>query len=309
MEPALKQRLIGAAVLVVLAVIFLPMVFDGSKSVDTQTVDLSIPATPDREFETRVVPLEADPPQADPDPNRIATVDTAAPDRPDALAGNEPKDTASATPPASETEAAPAPAAAAFGPAGSTVSTPTEAGPAAAPAPQPGGRYIVSFGSYSRPENATALVTQLERGGIPARAENAQVNGKPGMRVRAGPYAMRGEAESVRLLASRVRADVPATIVEVDDTPTSDAAPAPAGSRPGAWAVQVGAFQDEADAIARRDKLVGSGYAAFVDPVRAAGGTLYRVRIGPEVVRANADRLRDELKSRFQLDGLVVSHP
>ena len=308
MEPALKQRLIGAAVLVVLAVIFVPMVFDGSKSVDTQTVDLSIPATPDREFETRVVPLETAPQGgtaiSEPDPNRIATVDTAAPDRPDALAGNEPPEVAEPAAPQPAAPATPAPAA-----SEPAVAAPDQPDAAPAPAPQAGGRYIVSFGSYSKAENATALVTQLERGGIPARAENAQVNGKPGMRVRAGPYAMRGEAESVRLLATRVRADVPASIVEVDDTPTADAPPAPAGAKPGGWAVQVGAFQTESDAIAQRDKLSGAGYAAFVDPVRAAGGTLYRVRIGPELVRANADRLRDELKSRFQLDGLVVNHP
>ena len=46
-----------------------------------------------------------------------------------------------------------------------------------------------------------------------------------------------------------------------------------------------------------------------VDPVAAADGTLYRVRVGPEALRANAEKLRDALKSRFKLDGLVVTQP
>lgn len=296
MEPALKQRLIGAAVLVVLAVIFVPMVFDGSRSIDTQTVDLSIPATPDQEFETRVVPLDADRPQpvaaAVPanDPDRLATVDTAAPARADAL--EEP-----ATAPPPTLTAAPQAAAQAQAVAPQT------------PATNPSGRYVVSFGSYARPENANALVAQFKRGGIPVHAESAQVNGKPGLRVRTGPYAMRTEAETVRLLAKRVRADVPASVVEIDDTPAADAPAAAPGPKSSAWAVQVGAFQTEDDANARRDKLRGAGFAAFVDPVRAEAGTLYRVRIGPETLRANADRVRDEVKARFQLDGLIVTHP
>ena len=58
MEPALKQRLIGAAVLVALAVIFLPMLIKGpAPESGVSDVSLDLPAPPGGEFETRELPL------------------------------------------------------------------------------------------------------------------------------------------------------------------------------------------------------------------------------------------------------------
>ncbi|MEO7251290.1 MAG: sporulation protein, partial [Arenimonas sp.] len=59
MDSPIKQRLIGAAVLAALAVIFLPMLLKGPdvKEPDAATVPLSMPATPGQEFETRELPL------------------------------------------------------------------------------------------------------------------------------------------------------------------------------------------------------------------------------------------------------------
>ena len=61
MEPALKQRLIGAAVLVALAVIFLPMLIKGpAPESGVSDVSLDVPAQPgDDGMETRELPLLA----------------------------------------------------------------------------------------------------------------------------------------------------------------------------------------------------------------------------------------------------------
>ena len=91
MDSALKQRLIGAAVLVALAMIFLPMLLKGPDTTepDAARVPLEMPAAPDQAFETREVPLTLPAPEApdggvlgmDPrpaasdDPNAVATVD------------------------------------------------------------------------------------------------------------------------------------------------------------------------------------------------------------------------------------------
>ena len=40
-----------------------------------------------------------------------------------------------------------------------------------------------------------------------------------------------------------------------------------------------------------------------------ANNTLYRVRVGPEAQRANADKLRDSLRAKFGLNGNVVTQP
>ena len=57
MEPSLKTRLLGAAVLIALAVLFLPMMFPSTppKTDADQTVSLAIPPAPDRELQTRTL--------------------------------------------------------------------------------------------------------------------------------------------------------------------------------------------------------------------------------------------------------------
>jgi len=289
MDPALKQRMLGAAVLIVLAIIFVPMLLDGAPSGRSETVDLTIPDAPDRDFETRVVPLDASTPAPLPadDPNAVATVEAAATKPPDALAGSEPP-----LPPS---------------PAATPIAVAT---PAAAASPgTPGGRYVVSFGTYGQRANADKLVADLKKGQVPAYADEVQVDGKPMLRVRAGPFVDRTQAEQARLLAKQARSDVAGNVVETDDTPAADAAPPVSAARVTGWAVQVGAYKVEAEANQQRDKLRAGGYAAFVDPVRNADGTLYRVRVGPEALRANAEKLRDALRSRYKVDGLVVTQP
>ena len=58
METALKQRLVGAAVLVALAVIFLPMLIQGpAPESGAADVSLDVPPQPGGDFETREIPL------------------------------------------------------------------------------------------------------------------------------------------------------------------------------------------------------------------------------------------------------------
>ena len=60
MDAALKQRLIGATVLVALAVIFLPMLVDGpdaERETAGEQLSLDLPTPPDRPMETREIPL------------------------------------------------------------------------------------------------------------------------------------------------------------------------------------------------------------------------------------------------------------
>src|SRR5690606_23421606 len=82
--------------------------------------------------------------------------------------------------------------------------------------------------------------------------------------------------------------------------------PTPAASNVG-FAVQMGAFSSEADAIALRDRLRAAGFSAIVQPVRTDKGTLSRVRVGPVATRAEAEQLRGRLAA--QGGGMVVPHP
>ena len=299
MDPALKKRMIGAAVLVVLAIIFVPMLFSGRPPSRTESVDLNLPTPPDREFKTRVVPLE--PPKATPAPgvdaDHVATIDTAATKKPDALEPTPAKPTAAPSPP---TPAKPEPA----------KPEPAAAKPEPPPAPEPHGRYAVSFGTYAKKDNAEKLVADLKHAGISAYADSVEANGGPALRVRAGPYADKSEAEKARLIAKRTRADAPGKLVEVDDTPAKDvpAAAVPAKVATG-WSVQVGAYGSQADADGKRDSLRKAGFAAFVEPIRTEKGTLFRVRVGPHALRADAEKAKAELKEKMKLDGTIVTQP
>ena len=60
MDSALKQRLLGAAVLIALAVIFLPMFFSSTPpKQENTTLGLNIPPAPERNFETRNLAVDA----------------------------------------------------------------------------------------------------------------------------------------------------------------------------------------------------------------------------------------------------------
>ncbi len=339
MDSALKQRLIGAAVLVALAMIFLPMLLMGPDTAepDAAQVPMDMPAAPDQEFETRELPLTV--PAQDTPEGGVLGMDTAPPDggNPDGLVtlgpdgrpvggsavGTEPEaavdpvdeppvaavDAASGEPvaptPATPEPEAPAPVAA----------TPA---PAAAPLPAStaGGRYVVNVGSFSNLANARALADKLRAQGLPITSETVDVAGKPAMRLRVGPYAERTVAEAARLRVEGVTGgSAPVIALDAGAAPRPTAAPAAPAPRPAAaagvgFAVQLGALSSEADASALRDRARAAGFVAFHQRVNTDRGAVWRVRVGPEADRAAADRLRTQVAEKLGLkDAIVVSHP
>lgn len=322
MDAALKQRLVGAAVLVALAVIFLPMLVGGPEPQDDAvSVPLDIPPAPDRDFETRDVPIAppgaggAATPAAD-DPNRIVTVDAQSAPRVDAApeATSTPSaDPAVATPPPSSSataqESKPPAATSAPAATSSAPSTVPETQTPPAPVVTPGGRFVVNLGSYGNAANANSLIAALKAAGLPAYAESIPLDGKPAQRVRLGPYAQRGEAEAARLAATRVRTDLKPAVVALDET---EAAKAPVAARApvaSGFAVQLGALATEADANALRARARNAGFTAYVERADTERGPLWRVRVGPELQRANAEKLKASIASKLQIDGVIVSHP
>ncbi|MBA8888065.1 DedD protein [Dokdonella fugitiva] len=308
MDLSLKQRLLGAAVLIALAVIFVPMLISGSapqKSAEMETSTLAIPPAPDREFQTRVLPVDpsaanpttpASAPPPSPAPETIATVDTATAPKPaPPPATPAPAQVATATPPK------PAPA----------KPEPAKPEPEAAK-PVPGqaanGRYYVNLGVYASSKNAQDLVASLKKGGFPAATEASEVQGKPAERVRVGPFADRAAAEAARLRIKQARPSVPGSVVATAEDAKADAPASalPAG-RAGGWAVQLGALKTAEDANKLRDRVKNAGFVAFVDKVDANGTTLWRVRAGPEVDRGAAEKLRAGIKDKLKLDGIVVT--
>lgn len=76
-----------------------------------------------------------------------------------------------------------------------------------------------------------------------------------------------------------------------------------------AWALQAGSFSEQANALVLRDQLRGKGYPAYIDEQKAAEGSAYRVRIGPELDRDRIEKLRLKLEAEDKIVGMVVKHP
>ncbi len=343
MDTPLKQRLIGAIVLVALAVIFLPMLVKGpAPDSGVANVPISAPAAPsDGQFETRELPLVA--------PTGGATGLQSG---------------ASTTQPLADS------AAVAANPA------PADTSPAVA-----AGNYAVSFGAYASEADADRVIASLKSAQLAGFREPATINGRQAWRVRVGLYADRALAEAGRLQAVKVRNDVKAEVITLDaraDTavaatpaataPSPSAAPAassaaaapsgntvkteslpaepvaaakpepkpaapkpepkpapapkpdtaaaapvtapaaPAASSVG-FAVQLGAFGQAAEANALRDKVRAAGFSAFVEQVRTDKGTLNRVRVGPVANRADAENLKAQVAAKVGVAGMVRPHP
>ncbi|MBL1141319.1 MAG: hypothetical protein HND53_04725 [Proteobacteria bacterium] len=76
-----------------------------------------------------------------------------------------------------------------------------------------------------------------------------------------------------------------------------------------AWVVQLGSFSDKVNADKLNLRLRKEGFPAFVEPLTKNGKTTYRVRVGPEILRSDADDLLKRVKAKMKLDGIVLSYP
>jgi DedD protein len=295
MDLSLKQRLLGAVVLIALAVIFVPMLLSGpAPQATSETVNLAIPPAPDREFQNRVLPVDTATPNPASEtkpadaPAVVTTEPEATIDTPRRPAEIPQPTVATATPPPTPVAEKPTP---------TKPAAPAKPEPESAAAPEPGraanGSFFVQLGVYAETKNADDLVAALKQGGFPAFAESTEYQGKSVRRVRVGPFDDRAAAEAARLRIKQIKPTVPGSVVALAEDAKADApASALPANRAGGWAVQLGAFRTVDEANKMRDRLKNAGFVAFVDKADTASGTLWRVRAGPETDRGNADKLK-----------------
>ncbi|MCF7985880.1 MAG: SPOR domain-containing protein [Thiohalocapsa sp.] len=213
MDEGAKRRLVGAAVLVALAVIFVPMlVDDGGREADPQGDPIYVPESPDfdsayegpsatgDDMSNTQLPAPELPTYAD------DTTPEAFPEWSDELPVPEPpqmpSDDVSVARPAPESAAESATAAATQAPARQAASRaapePTPEQPKAkGPKPVPAGAsaWVVQVASLGSAESAEQLQDDLRVKGYPAFVEQAVVNGRRYYRVRVGPEVDRSLAD------------------------------------------------------------------------------------------------------------------
>ncbi len=226
----MKQRLIGAAVLILLVVIFFPLLFDEPR--ESSIVDTNIPAQPKTGFNSKVTPLDEPPP--------IPQTPVIADESPATIV---------------EQDAAEVPA---------------EINPDA--------------------QNVTEVPAEIN----PDTED--------------GPSVIAEDAESVPVTEPAASAElaIPDQPPETDTSTSDDIAKEmdnSAGERQAvsAWVIQLGSFANEQNALKLRDQLRDKGYTTFVEAVDARGAKVFRVRIGPELERAQAEAIRDKLEQELKI--------
>lgn len=200
-----KNRLIGSAILVLIGVIGFPLLVD--RTPRPVAVDLPI-EIPDR---NKVLPL-------------------AAPEIPAPMTAAEPASAPVAAAPAPLTAVAPAavekPAAEKPAPKPAV-----KTAPAAKPAPKAGksdaktetrktesksahdGRYVVQVGSFAEESRAREARAKLERAGLKNYTQAVETKDGRRIRVRAGPFASKAEAD--RAAEKIKRLDLPAAVLSL----------------------------------------------------------------------------------------------
>ena len=321
----MKTRLLGAFVLIALAVLFVPMFFSSTppSAAGDQAVSLAIPPAPDRDLQTRTMSLDPDAPassgtaapvipastqsSAPASSDRLATVD---------IASRRPHDVemepGAATPAQAPQPQTTQPEAAAPKPAEKPADEPAIA---SAPADTAGtaarGNFTLNLSAYSS-EGAQRLIQKVRALGYPVSGAPIRQGGRALTLVTAGPFQTRTAAEAARLKITQSIPGAPAHLESGASDQHGDVAaatPAAASARAGGYAVQVAAMGSQADANALRDKLRAAGFDGFTDSVSSGGRTLWRVRAGPQIQRADAERVRDQIKAKLGMAGNVVGVP
>ncbi len=180
-EHSFKQRIVGAIVLVALAVIFVPMILSGDRDRDFIDADTVIPEKPPALQSIRVLEIENPVPPPQPEETVRIPVDARSPAPDQAPATGKVAKTSPATPAA--TPKAPS--------AGAKTKPTAREGAVLA--------WAVQVGSFSRRDNALALEKKLKKAGYPAFVEQVKLaKGGSRYRVRVGPWVKKSEAEAQR---------------------------------------------------------------------------------------------------------------
>jgi DedD protein len=186
LDISLKQRLVGASVLVALGVIFIPMILERGSEDESLTVRMEIPARPAVDFKNRL----DNPPRIEeiewPESVEEATAgiraeksadQPAAADLPQAVRPAESAKTPLAEKPAAK--------------------TPDPAIKSAKPAAETPPQWIVQLGSFSKETNALVVQDKLKAAGYKAFVKAADTPAGRVYRVRIGPMNDRVAAQQM----------------------------------------------------------------------------------------------------------------
>jgi DedD protein len=212
MDQMLKQRLIGAIVIISLAVIFLPMILEGpDDELSPRTQDMPPPPTIDYQSEVELAVPAASTETPEAPASAVAAQEESA--QPEASAPPPEPAAAQPEPAAAQPEPAAAQPEAAVGKPESAESAesaqapravgqhevpPQTASRTAADAAVPGDAWMIQVGSFEQHTNATSLRDRLKRLGYRVSVQDAKSANRQTYRVLVGPENDRAAADRLR---------------------------------------------------------------------------------------------------------------
>ena len=349
MDQTLKQRLVGATVLIALAVIFLPVFLSGpSETGNREPDDFFIPSEPpvaQTDAPTRRLPVLPSsgrlglPAEADntstPSVERIsplpeATIentvadvddasnsDTVKPERVDDLLAQVDTHVAN-TPTLNEAQQA-------LETAAPEITEPADRPVARAAEPVASAAAVVENGTavtaddwrlqvvtLGNADNIQRLRQQLTAAGINNTQERIDRSGQVLYRILTGPYASRAGAQAaISDIQVMDNRLQPQILKPTNENGAVKPATAVVDSDDGLqrFAVQTGVFSAAENANTVVNRLTGAGYAAYSERVSNGANSLHRVRIGPLLTQDDADTMAAEILTNLNIRGIVVAYP
>lgn len=342
MDKVLKQRLVGASILIALAVIFLPMLFDSSDNDGVEERELALDM-PERDAgDRRVRRLALDPEQARRSPGESQAEPPPRVTQPEE---SQPEESQSEESQPVEEETRPEPVEEdqhttidnASPESGGSQPTESEEVEEVEPQSEADGQ------SPQRDNEQQTTPADTE----PVREEADESDPTPSASIEGGwvvqvavfsnretansirqrlddlghrasmDVMIRDQAELFRLrtgpyldeaTAERASGQIAATVAGVEPATRELSGDGAAENRQG-LAVQVGSFASHGNAERLVGQLSEAGYDAYMFGEETGGRTIWRVRVGAYEERAGAERLLETLRDELGLEGIVVSHP
>ena len=307
MEAALKQRLVGAAVIIALAVIFIPMLFDSSGNEKNQSMTINIPDEP-QNLKQKVINIDTGQFTNNSDDEEKPIAESAIVDLIDnssAVIPTKPKVTTQETiiDIVDNTEHLKQDAKDKVSiiekptqKLNKTIDSVTEV--------DTKNSYRVKYGVFSQQKNAEQLKAKIINAGYSAIVEKNQ--GEELFTVFSKQLSTESKAQKVSESIQKINLNIGKPTIQSLNELESESAEILLDT---GWIVQIGSFASKENSLKLRDKIRKKGYISFVDEIKnSKNQKRYRVRVGPYATRQESIDAKGSLKKSMSLNGLVKPH-
>ncbi len=303
MESALKQRLVGASVIIALAVIFIPMMFDDVTNNQNQIITIEIPEEPtDLQQKIIAIDIKAEENSESTKNNTFQNTHEIVLDSP-VIETNETildvvdnsdniNNETNIGLPIEENDPAEVEVISEKKTTKPTVKNEAKL------------TYRIKYGVFSQQKNAQQLKAKIIHKGLHAIVEKEPATGMYKVYSKYNYTEIDANARLAKV--STLNLNIGNASLESMSKKATDEAHLLLDT---GWIVQIGIFSSRENSLKLRNKIRTKGFVSFVDEIyNAKKQKLYRVRIGPFAERNEANTAKSNLQLKMNLKGIIKPH-